>query len=793
MDSSKIYIIDIESNGLLGDMIDFKSLPYKLNDRARLWCVSIRNLGTGNVVTAVQGGITKEWMQEQLKDAEVLVAHNGLKFDFPALMLFGVFDYRIGFLEEEDTLFGKPIRFIDTLALSRFIKPDRYSGHSLAAWGVRVANFKIGFREGCIEKGIISAKDPKGAEFLQFCEDMVVYCEGDTSTTADVFKALLLESKEFGVSTQSFKLEQKLADLAIRRELFGFSFDKDLAVKNVNFLSEQMVKLEESILPNIPLKPMTKKEASFYSAPALQLKKDATPTANLIKFADRVGAELFERHGFYGLRYKEKEYKIPLKAPLETMCDPKLKDLDHIKMQLMALGWRPTEWRKRDLTKDSKKQSIPFEKRVKAFEKWFQETSAGKYKEARFAQFDMDPDDLYESILERLQKDFPVWVPTSPSLRTGVEKDLCPNLTKLGEVVSFAKDYALYLTYKHRRSNIAGGDIEDMDFDLEYPNTGYLSNYREEDGRIPTPSIEMGAASHRYRHIAVCNVPRPSSVFGEEMRSMFGCGKGFVQLGFDYSSLENRVQAGFIRKYPGGIEMGVSLTAEKPNDFHSLNAIKLNIPRGDAKSIGYGLIYGASAGKVAEMLGLTKEGGKLLYDEFWEAVAPLKMLRDDLLKEYEAGGSLCIKSIDGRTMFVRSPHSILNLLFQSTGVICAKYTSVFLMEGLEKQGLIIDPFIGKPDCTSMIEYHDEQQLACNPSLFTFETFDSEAEAEEFVSSYDGDGILSTIGHGHKFYVVLPNTISTEIEKAAKRTQELLSLEFELGFEWTVGRNWKDCH
>ena len=107
-----------------------------------------------------------------------------------------------------------------------------------------------------------------------------------------------------------------------------------------------------------------------------------------------------------------------------------------------------------------------------------------------------------------------------------------------------------------------------MDFDLEYPNTGYLSNYREEDGRVPTPSIEIGANSHRYRHISVANIPRASSIYGDKMRKLFGCGKGFVQFGFDYSSLENRVQAGYVKKYPGGPELGVSLTAEKPNDLH---------------------------------------------------------------------------------------------------------------------------------------------------------------------------------------------------------------------------------
>ena len=92
------------------------------------------------------------------------------------------------------------------------------------------------------------------------------------------------------------------------------------------------------------------------------------------------------------------------------------------------------------------------------------------------------------------------------------------------------------MTYRHRKSSIAGGDIDDMDFDEEYPNTGFLSMYRDIDGRVATPAIEIGASTNRYRHIGVCNIARASSIYGKEMRSLFGCGEGMVQLGLDRKS-----------------------------------------------------------------------------------------------------------------------------------------------------------------------------------------------------------------------------------------------------------------
>ena len=38
--------IDLEANQLLQGMLSFKEMPYKLNDEARLWCISVRCIHT---------------------------------------------------------------------------------------------------------------------------------------------------------------------------------------------------------------------------------------------------------------------------------------------------------------------------------------------------------------------------------------------------------------------------------------------------------------------------------------------------------------------------------------------------------------------------------------------------------------------------------------------------------------------------------------------------------------------------------------------------------------------------
>jgi hypothetical protein len=203
-------------------------------------------------------------------------------------------------------------------------------------------------------------------------------------------------------------------------------------------------------------------------------------------------------------------------------------------------------------------------------------------------------------------------------------------------------------------------------------------------------------------------------------------------------------------------------------------------------------IYGAAPAKLTKMLKVDAQRGKEIYDEFWEAMLPLKMLRDNLLLHWEKNDKKYIRGIDGRKIRARSPHSLLNALFQSAGVICAKYTTIFLMEELEREGLNTDVFRGEPDVCSMIEYHDEAQLLLRRDTVKFKRFETEKEAKEFISLWDGEQ-LSAIAHGKSYYVALPNQVSRAIKRATDRTEKLLKLQFELGIEWIVGANWAQCH
>ena len=457
-------------------MLDFTSLPYKLNTEAKLYCVVIRNIDTDEVSFAVEKEVTTEWLKTTLADATEIILHNGIKFDLIALKLFGVLDYEVGYLDREDKLFGKPVKIVDTLVRSRLLNPDRYGGHGLKAWGVALGEHKGDY-----------------TDFSHYNEEMLEYCKQDTKVTALIYKTLADEYNSYEGWWKAEKLENKLADLAVKRETYGFWFNRDLAIKCVEDLAIKMTDLENKVNPILPPKPMNKTTLKKFTPPAIQFKKDRSFSANFLKFVEKHNGVLSEDYvEFYG-----KTYSLPVEQPIKLFEDADISDLDHVKMHLISLGWRPTEWKVRDLTKDTKKQSLTYEKRVETLDRWLNQTfDENKYKDLRLEELSLgwDKDALRRKLVSQLSDDKPVRVPTSPCVRVGVEKELCPNLVKLGSKVDFANDFTLYLTYKHRKSSIAGGDLEDVDYEDEYPNTGFLSMYRTVDGRIPTPAIEIGAS-----------------------------------------------------------------------------------------------------------------------------------------------------------------------------------------------------------------------------------------------------------------------------------------------------------
>ena len=759
---------------------------------------------------------TRETLERIFTNAKEVVGHNIVNYDLPMLKLMGLIDYRIEYPGNGDhTLFGKPIKVTDTLIWSKLLNPDRqdkYGKHGLAAWGGRLGNYKGDYHN-----------------FSTFDWEMCVYCNQDTNVNRDILFAEEAEMEGWDWDT-AYGMEIKLVDLTLRQETFGFYFDRELAEWCLEDLDTKLKDRADLVEPSLPPKPLNKGELKYYSPPAKQMLKNGEPNSFITKFAEKIGGQIIKvprsddpSAEDYALEYEGKQFIIPFTEPVKDSLETTIKDNDQVKGYLLSLGWDPSDWKERDLTKDSKKQVVSQDKAIKAIKKYALDTLSSPYKQQRLDFINCTESDIEANLLRAYSKNpsKPLKVLTSPNLRVGAEKELCPNLSRIAKDPEFVRAIAEWHTYTHRRNSISGGDTDE---DGE-PSKGFLSFIRE-DGRVSTPADTMGAASFRYTHKNICNIARPSSLYGKYMRSLFGAGPGLAQLGFDFASLEARIQAHYIMPYEGGPELAESLLAEKPNDIHTINAKKLGISRDNAKSITYACLYGAAAPKLQKMLGLSPKEAEDMWHAYWDAVPPLKELKEVLTNYWEATDKDFVLGIDGRKLRARSPHSLINLLFQGAGAIMAKWSVVRIAQRLEEQGLLGDPFLHTTDDVKvwqMIVYHDEIQYALHKSLIKVKSFYDpkvqaiheqeiaeweaagsegkppknpfEEQAKQWLEENPIEGQYSDIGHldNGLHYVTLPNVVSETILSAIDETVEEHKLRVPLGISWITGSNWYHCH
>jgi DNA polymerase-1 len=209
------------------------------------------------------------------------------------------------------------------------------------------------------------------------------------------------------------------------------------------------------------------------------------------------------------------------------------------------------------------------------------------------------------------------------------------------------------------------------------------------------------------------NVPKadPSVTIGYEMRSLFKAPRdGYVVVGYDAAGLENRVEAHYCYPYEGGKEYADEILNGDP---HTKNAFLFYLEdimeslgwthaeqadkddarfkkfRNKSKSSRYALTYGCSPSKLASTLGKPAYLAEELYNAFWDGNVPLKTCKERLIQHWKTdGGSRRIKTIDGRWCQTRSEHSLLNVLFQSTGALVMDYAALFMDKWLG--GLVLD-------------------------------------------------------------------------------------------------------
>ena len=648
-------VFDIETNGLIGNLVDFTQRPLKLLDTAKMWCISVRCIDTNEsyllvppeILQEIAEGrhgimeefnnmkkipLTKEMLERIFNKADFVCGHNIIKYDLPVLQLFGLIEYEIGYpyyeaidngYKTQSTINGKPIEICDTLVWSKLLNADRYGGHSLKNFGKLGDNKKMDF-----------------TDFSQFSLEMCVYVQQDTVVSVDAYNTLMEEKGDYKGWDMPYLMESKLADLVLKQELFGFQYDSKLSENNKKELDALLKKRYDNVTPNIPPKPLNKGEQKDYTPPSIKVTgaisysdkvqelldkigavynkdkdtftyndeeyplnylkgiekyiptakkkaKSGSLTSAMNKWLDSIGSsynpiddsydvdgitypidyegcvkehleapettlsshmkrfleklEIDYKEGDTSYTYEGREYPIMYDGCIKETLPASIKDLSHLKGFIISLGWVPSQWNVRDLTRDSKKKAVSEEKFKEALDRYVADTYDCPFTTMRLRELDL-PEDTKPEVLKAFllnqydpkRKSKPVRVPTTPPFRVGATKDLCPNLQELADngTVPFVKDMVEYFTYTHRRNSIAGG----IDEDTGEPSKGFES-YVRADGRVSTPVDSNSTNTSRMSHKNICNIPRASSLYGDKMRSLFMCGSDYIQYGMDFSSL----------------------------------------------------------------------------------------------------------------------------------------------------------------------------------------------------------------------------------------------------------------
>lgn len=149
-------VFDIEANGF-----------YEEADT--IWCIVTKDVDSGLItqyyenpsdLSAIQCGFI------DLANADELIGHN-------------IIDYDLRLIKKLYPAFDTQAKIIDTMIISQLLRPDRYGGHSLEAWGNHFGR-----------------KKPEHEDWTQFSPEMLHRCTEDVEINYLTYTALQEEMYE---------------------------------------------------------------------------------------------------------------------------------------------------------------------------------------------------------------------------------------------------------------------------------------------------------------------------------------------------------------------------------------------------------------------------------------------------------------------------------------------------------------------------------------------------------------------------------------------------------------------
>lgn len=756
-------------------------------------------------------------------------------------------------------------------------KRDRVGPHGLLTWGYRVANKKVqidDWRNQPLWEYVNRVWEDVLINELVW-QSLI---DESTGARWPDDKQFMYKDKPEGMRQINWKnalRRRMLTDyLMIEQEIQGVPFNKHEAEKLRDRIDVMMKEIEEEVEPQLPLKEMTKSQQpkfpanpfdgagrishhgwnwleyklgypvnrealEFKGPPKTAFKGNGDVSAAGERYCIQNGVEdPAAMPDFIRSQIKKENTLVPLPPDLmekaiadlragkmpDLMVPMKISNQDDIKKYLIRdAGWKPTLWRVKDVTKDQFKKTRDDAEIDGLVRKYIEELGESEYKslileylnnsDAKFNisenKFDHrhGSDRVYEEIFKKFRRKARQ-LPTSPQLKDNFGK-LCPNLEVID--VHLAKQIVKWLSLRNRRSVLDPIDEDKND-------TGLLNHPRLAiDGKLPARFSGI-TNTGRCKHTICANMPKPDPkvLLGKEMRGLWGVTDEYYQVGIDGSNLEGMIAAWGAYQFDGGEYLRIM----ESGDAHARNAEAYTkasgtlVTRNGGKGVTYGIMYGAQAAKIAAMLHISLDKAQAVIDAFWDSNFGLKGRKEWLENFWEATGKRYIPGLDGRKIWTRSKHSLLNAFQQNGGASLFDLVGILLHWELIKRGWYDD------DVRRLIYYHDEYQLQVPKKYLKKWEFDTLEEATAFVKEweakgrvFDGhewrkavkdengdkvkdaegntvyEGIFGEDGKIHIQYCPVGEMVVRCVEKAAR----IMGSPVHITGAYLTGANWAQCH
>ena len=230
--------------------------------------------------------------------------------------------------------------------------------------------------------------------------------------------------------------------------------------------------------------------------------------------------------------------------------------------------------------------------------------------------------------------------------------------------------------------------------------TGLLKSWIQEcqeDERVRGKVLTLRTVTGRMAHHGpnMAQVPAIYSPYGKECRSLWTVSNTDTHslVGTDASGLEIRCLAHYMdnAKFTDIVLSG---------DVHTANQQAAGLKtRDQAKTYIYAFLYGAGAAKIGKIVGGDADVGQRLISKFLSNMSALKVLRENIQERIKDHNT--IRGLDGRMLYIRSPHAALNTLIQGAGAIICKQWLIQMDKRINQLGI---------DAKLVASVHDEYQF-----------------------------------------------------------------------------------